>query len=497
MDSIVKIPIDQLYPHPDNPRKNLGDLSELAESIRAKGIMQNLTVIRGRRGTDEEIAQIVKLTATLSDDNKIERDAKAELQQQIENRWVATDYTIIIGHRRHAAAKLAGLTELPCVIVDMDPREQMQTMLIENMQRSDLTKFEEAQGFQMMLDLGTPVEEIAEKTGFSETTVRRRLKWMELDPAKFKKATENHQISLGDLDRLSQIEDLNSRNECLDKIGTNDFDLAVQKAIQKQEVARNLPKVKEWLKKIHAKKMKDSERWSSSYDQIGGTLYLERWGEPGNLPKEGIAEEPVFYWLGSNSYEFNQLRLYHEHKKAPPVKRSPEEIEKHKAVQAAWGKIESTASDAHNLRKKFIEDFNVTEKNNSRVLYGAVLAGCYNALSYSSSDRTTLYRLAGITDTGYIPDREEKFCSVIDKIPANDGAKLVYAVFGDNPISCAWGNRSSFPGFQRNWKLELIYRWLSMLGYKMSTEEARLLKEDSGLYGDPELYGMGEEDGEV
>ena len=497
MDSIVKIPIDQLYPHPDNPRKNLGDLSELAESIRAKGIMQNLTVILEPTGTDEEIAQIVKLAGTLSDDNELERNALAEIQQQIENRWVATGYTIIIGHRRHAAAKLAGLTELPCVIVDMDPREQMQTMLIENMQRSDLTKFEEAQGFQMMLDLGTPVEEIAEKTGFSETTVRRRLKWMELDPAKFKKATEDHQISLGDLDRLSQIEDLNSRNECLDKIGTNDFDMAVQKAIQKQEVDRNLPKVKEWLKKIHAKKLKDSERWSSSYDQIGGTLYLEKWGEPGNLPKEGIAEEPVFYWLGSNSYEFNQLRLYHEHKKAPPVKRSQEEIEKDKAVKAAWGKIESMASDAHSLRKKFIDGFKVTRKNEPQVMYGAVLAGCYNGINYNAPDRMEFYRLAGMTDTGYIPDREEKFFTGLTKIPEEDMAKLVYAMFGDNPISSAWGTRSSFPGFQKNWKLEIIYKWFSLLGYKISTEEAKLLKEDSGLYGDPELYGRGEEDGEV
>ncbi len=85
-------------------------------------------------------------------------------------------FTVVIGHRRLAAAKLAGLTEVPCVIAQMTVKEQMQTMLLENMQRAELTVYEQAQGFQMMLDLGSTVEEVAEKSGFSVATVRRRVK---------------------------------------------------------------------------------------------------------------------------------------------------------------------------------------------------------------------------------------------------------------------------------------------------------------------------------
>ena len=140
MPQIVNIAIDRLSPHADNPRKDLGDLSELAASIKASGILQNLTVV-----PDEP-------------DNS------------------NTDFTIIIGHRRYAAAKIAGLTELPCVVVEMSEREQLQTMLVENMQRSDLTVYEQAQGFQMMLNMGDSVAEIAEKSGFSQTTIRRRVK---------------------------------------------------------------------------------------------------------------------------------------------------------------------------------------------------------------------------------------------------------------------------------------------------------------------------------
>ena len=119
------IPVDRLHPHPDNPRKDLGDLTELADSIKANGIMQNLTVV-------------------IDDPSK-----------------TITDYTVIIGHRRLAAAKLAGLTEVPCFITEMDEKTQLTTMLAENMQRADLTVYEQAQGFQMMIDLGATVEDVA------------------------------------------------------------------------------------------------------------------------------------------------------------------------------------------------------------------------------------------------------------------------------------------------------------------------------------------------
>lgn len=91
MAEIVMIHIDHLFPHPDNPRKDLGDLTELADSIRAKGVLQNLTVIPSLTNNEH--------------------------------------YIILIGHRRHAAAKLAGLKELPCAIVEMSYEDQLATML--------------------------------------------------------------------------------------------------------------------------------------------------------------------------------------------------------------------------------------------------------------------------------------------------------------------------------------------------------------------------------
>lgn len=143
MAEIKYIPVSKLWRHPDNPRKDLGDVTELAESIKVNGVLQNLTVV--------------------------------PLIGEITKKWDGESYRVIIGHRRLAAAKLAGLEELPCVVVEMSDREQLSTMLTENMQRSDLTVYEQAQGFQMMLDMGDTVEDIAEKSGFSATTVRRRV----------------------------------------------------------------------------------------------------------------------------------------------------------------------------------------------------------------------------------------------------------------------------------------------------------------------------------
>lgn len=147
---ITNINAKLIHQHPDNPRKDLGDLTELSESIKKKGIMQNLTVIPGHW-----------------DEDKTHHDE---------------GYTLIIGHRRFAAGKMAGVTMYPCRIVeDMSYKDQVGTMLEENMQRIDLTPLEQAEGFQMMLDLGDTEEQIAEKTGFSRTTVRRRLEIAKLD----------------------------------------------------------------------------------------------------------------------------------------------------------------------------------------------------------------------------------------------------------------------------------------------------------------------------
>ena len=206
VSKMIMLPVDKIGQHPDNPRKNLGDLTELAESIKANGVLQNLTVVK-RYG-------------------------------EISGEWHGM-YTVIIGHRRLAASKLAGLKEVPCVVVEMTPAEQFATMMVENVQRSDLTVYEQAQGFQTMLNLGGTVEEVARQTGFSQSTVRRRLNLMKLDQQKFKESM-CRSATLTDYMELDKIKDDARRNKVLDEIGTPNFKAALKSAIADEEFAEKI-----------------------------------------------------------------------------------------------------------------------------------------------------------------------------------------------------------------------------------------------------------------
>lgn len=187
---ITYIPRDKLEPHPDNPRKTLGDLSELAVSIRKQGLLQNLTVVPSPDHPDK--------------------------------------YRIVIGHRRFAASGIAGLNELPCIIDEkMTYAEQLAVMMSENIQRNDLTIAEKAGGVQMMMDLGMDVREISGNTGISDTTVRRYAKLSQLDRRSVVEA-ENRGATLAQLCEIYEIEDEDLRDEALEAAGTNDYSRVMQ-----------------------------------------------------------------------------------------------------------------------------------------------------------------------------------------------------------------------------------------------------------------------------
>jgi len=205
-DKLVMIDISEIYPNKDNPRKDIGDIKELTKSIKKNGLMQNLTVVPGH--WENELAY-------------------------------TNGYTLLIGHRRYAAAKAAGLTEVPCRIISgMDKKEQVSTMLEENMQRADLTAFEQAEGFQMVMDLGYTEKDLVTKTGFSETTIKRRLNIAKLDKELLKEKNEDEafQLSLTDLYKLEQIKSIDKRNEVLSKAKTaNDIDWLVRSTVDEEK----------------------------------------------------------------------------------------------------------------------------------------------------------------------------------------------------------------------------------------------------------------------
>jgi len=129
------VPIEQLDPNPTQPRQVMGDLAELMASIAEKGVIQPL-VVRQRGGR----------------------------------------FQIVAGERRYQAAVQVGLRELPVVIREADDDEAIELALVENLQRKDLTPFEEADALQALAQrCGYTHEEVARKLGKSRTAITESL----------------------------------------------------------------------------------------------------------------------------------------------------------------------------------------------------------------------------------------------------------------------------------------------------------------------------------
>ena len=138
------IPIDKLAPNPLQPRVEIGDLSELVLSIKEKGVLEPLLV----RPSD-----------------------------------VGGRFMIISGERRYRASMEVGLAELPCIEMDVDDRAVAEISLIENLQRKDLTAFEEADGLLALAKrFGYTHEEIARKLGKARTSVTETISIASIPP---------------------------------------------------------------------------------------------------------------------------------------------------------------------------------------------------------------------------------------------------------------------------------------------------------------------------
>ena len=158
-EGAVSLPISQVEPGLNQPRKHFdeGALADLADSIRIHGIIQPLTVRRLASGY----------------------------------------YQIIAGERRWRAAKSAGLSEIPAVIIEADDRKVMELGLIENLQREDLNPAEEARGYRtLMEEYGLTQDQVARQMGKSRPAVANTLRLLAL-PDELMELLEDGSLSAG------------------------------------------------------------------------------------------------------------------------------------------------------------------------------------------------------------------------------------------------------------------------------------------------------------
>jgi ParB family chromosome partitioning protein len=176
---VVFLPVKSIRPNPAQPRKVFSPeaLDELADSIRRHGILQPLSVRR-----------------------------------------VGTNYELIAGERRLRAAQIAGITDVPCILMAMDDRESGMAAMVENLQRQDLDFIEEAMGIRHLLtDFGMSQEQAARLLGKSQSAIANKLRILRhsqavLEQLRAAGLSERHGRALlklpGDEEKLSAIEQI-------------------------------------------------------------------------------------------------------------------------------------------------------------------------------------------------------------------------------------------------------------------------------------------------
>lgn len=418
MNQIYHIGIGKLKPHPKNPRTDVGDVTELAESIKANGIFQNLTVVKSDNDT----------------------------------------YTVVIGHRRLAAAQIAGLQELPCVISEMDEKTQVATMLSENIQRSSLTVIEEAKGFQMMFDLGASMKEITAKTGLSETTVRKRTKLLELDYEAVCGATARG-ATLQDFCDVNTLNDIKLRNKVLSDIGTPNFRASLEKAKTSEIIQKNKPEIIEQLERFAVKTNDASElAFVDSYYLLEPTDIIPIPADAGHLE---------YYYTENGHY----IYLYKEKLKTLEEIKADKRAED---IRFRRNELEELQAVYYKCRIDFIRNCSEKKKVLSIILNYMADLFCSDKglIGYSEE---LIASLLGINRNN---DYEDNLRRKYRENPEFVMVCMIYSAL-EGEHMCYYDNDATYLS---NVYLDKVYGFLCKLGYEMSDEEKLLQNGEHELF---------------
>lgn len=464
--TLAMVDVDKIHPHPKNPRKNLGDLTELAESIKANGIFQNLTIVPMESGCCTSCSLYIGSVEKCSEEHDVTMRPPCA-------KWVsAGNYTAVIGHRRLAAAKKAGMKQAPCVISDMDEKEQVRTMMVENMQRRDLSVYEEAEGFQMLLDMGDTITDIAKKTGLSDSTVRRRVKLLELDREKFQKSV-NRGATLQDFMALEQIKDSDLKNRVLDAIGTANFNYELKRARDQEKEAE---------KKAAA--IKELETFAVQIEQSEASgLKLVQWihlhGKVEIKKPEDAGQRKYFFTV---SYE---ITLYTE----PTEEDRAEDTalqEKQKKTRERNRQLDQIAERAYQLRFDFVKGLTGLKKKIPIIYEMAVQSILLTGHQFSFNGDMLL----DLLELEFDDNEEFDFPMIAEAVQSAPERVLLMAAYANMGDSVRRHYHDYCSQSKEDEALDMIYEFLERLGYEMSDEERAY---QAGTH---ELFQKGIEEGE-
>lgn len=442
---LQEIEISRLRNHPQNVRRTYGDIEELADSIKKNGVMQNLTVIP---------------------------DPEKE-----------GCYLVVIGNRRLMAAQKAGLETVPCQVADMDPKTVAETMLLENMQRNDLSIIDQAYGFQLCLDLGDTAADIAEKTGLSKQTVKHRIEIARLDEESLERrfGEENFQMRLSDLIALEKVKDINKRNEILNSAYSSaEMRRLAENAARDERREEEAKKIISELGlniKPAPKKMQD-QIYSDRVEKVASFEldghYTPEYAEDQKKKVKAAAAGPkqlyyLVYW--------QNLQILRE---AEPRKeqKQPEMSAKEKREKG----IKAFCRQMEKDRNKFIDEilaFKHSTKNRSILMD---LFECMFSVGGSCSNITLMQDMAGSSYWKLSADEQKTLKEKIKKIPLQNKCLMVIRNTLKGTDTIDWRGVYDKEAADR---LVELYAILSDYGFAITEEELQILNGTHEIYKEP------------
>lgn len=296
-------------PHPDNPRKNIGDVTDLAASIKTNGLLTPLSVVpNGSR------------------------------------------YRVIAGHRRLAACKQAGTGAVPCFVLDLDPLQQLEAMVTENCQREQLTVLEEADAIQGMLDLGATTAGVAHRLGRSGDYVRDRAKAASIDNEVRASRDDFGQLTIGQLVAIARYDgrpDL--QKKLAQAAGTSNFDYILHN-IERDDRDR------QWVESVAALLVESD----NGFNLIPDPPYSNpEWRYAGCMfPSAGTPEEAIEKIREQNpaavSIHMEQVSLWTRRDKTADAEKEARRAAEQAERDARWHALEEYAAASADKRMAWL-----------------------------------------------------------------------------------------------------------------------------------------------
>lgn len=440
------IEISKLRHHPNNPRKEIGDLGELAESIRTQGLICPLLVIPN--GDDE--------------------------------------FFVIAGNRRLEACKLAGLESVSCEVANLTDEEAIGVMLTENMLRQNLSTIEENEGFQLMLDMGKDEDQIAKKTGLKAETIKMRTKLSKIKKESLQKAVESG-ATIFELAVVADIENEKEREKILAKAGTKNFNNAVAQYEQEQKKKERMIAIEQYLRDHEFEEYTDYDFEDGFtkllYKEKDGTITAEcgyqkvfcefnSWEK--NMPEDSMFDPECKYRFTKTSWG---IKVYTDVTAEEYEKRKADRAEddrKTKEREALQAVVSSINQRHEQLREDFVLNYSDFKKHQKELKNLAI-----DAFDNLFDTDTRIWGM------------KENLNKLIDKMPEDtkanmaDKVLLLRAYVALNQysfFSMAWNGGKSVPVFRENASLRKLYNGLVSLGYQLSDEEEQVMNGTHPLF---------------